>query len=137
MKAIGRRITALQYPYSKWPGITDRCCCTQRVRKAECTNQQCFRPWFRQNLPKSNRSTAEKMLENGGLITEYLSGTIPDRENFPQRNRIVAGIAEATIVVEASMKGGALITRRNSKFIYRDRCKTDYFFAKKRIYRII
>ena len=70
--------------------------------------------------PSQNRSTAEKMVENGGLITEYPSGTIPERENFPQRNRIVAGIADATIVVEASIKGGALITAEIANSYNRD-----------------
>ncbi len=70
--------------------------------------------------PSQNRAIAEKMLENGGLLTEYPSGTIPDRENFPQRNRIVAGIADATIVVEASVKGGALITAEIANSYNRD-----------------
>jgi DNA processing protein len=70
--------------------------------------------------PSQNRPTAEKMLENGGLLTEYPSGTIPDRENFPQRNRIVAGIADATIVIEASVKGGALITAEIANTYNRD-----------------
>jgi DNA processing protein len=70
--------------------------------------------------PSQNRSTAEKMLENGGLLSEYPSGTIPDRENFPQRNRIVAGIADATIVIEASLKGGALITAEIANSYNRD-----------------
>ena len=70
--------------------------------------------------PSQNRLTAEKMLENGGLLSEYPSGTIPDRENFPQRNRIVAGIADATIVVEASVKGGALITAEIANSYNRD-----------------
>ena len=70
--------------------------------------------------PGQNRSTADKMLENGGLLSEYPSGTIPDRENFPQRNRIVAGIADATIVVEASLKGGALITAEIANSYNRD-----------------
>jgi DNA processing protein len=70
--------------------------------------------------PSQNRSTAEKMLENGGLLTEYPSGTIPDRENFPQRNRIVAGIADATVVIEASVKGGALITAEIANSYNRD-----------------
>lgn|SRR6185437_8541879 len=70
--------------------------------------------------PSQNRSIAEKMLENGGLLSEYPSGTIPDRENFPQRNRIVAGIADATIVVEASLKGGALITAEIANSYNRD-----------------
>jgi len=70
--------------------------------------------------PAQNRSTADKMLENGGLLTEFPSGTIPDRENFPQRNRIVAGIADATIVIEASIKGGALITAEIANSYNRD-----------------
>jgi DNA processing protein len=70
--------------------------------------------------PSQNRLTAEKMLGNGGLLSEYPSGTIPDRENFPQRNRIVAGIADATIVVEASVKGGALITAEIANSYNRD-----------------
>nr|WP_237488136.1 DNA-processing protein DprA [Hufsiella ginkgonis] len=60
--------------------------------------------------PLQHRDLAERMLENGGLLTEFPSGTKPDRENFPKRNRIIAGMADATIVVEAGVKGGALIT---------------------------
>ncbi len=46
----------------------------------------------------------------GGLLTEYFSETIPDKANFPSRNRIVAGMSEATIVVETSQRGGSMIT---------------------------
>jgi len=60
--------------------------------------------------PHVNRTLAASMLENGGLVTDFLVGTRPDRENFPKRNRIIAGIADAVIVVEAAKKGGALIT---------------------------
>lgn len=70
--------------------------------------------------PGQNRSTAEKMLANGGLLSEYPSGTIPDRENFPQRNRIVAGMADATVVIEAGIKGGALITAEIANSYNRD-----------------
>jgi DNA processing protein len=70
--------------------------------------------------PSQNRSLAEKMLENGGLLTEYPSGTVPNRENFPQRNRIVAGMADATVVVEAGLKGGALITAEIANSYNRD-----------------
>jgi DNA processing protein len=70
--------------------------------------------------PAANRATAEKMQENGGILSEYPSNTIPDRENFPQRNRIVAGIADATVVVEASVKGGALITAEIANSYNRD-----------------
>ncbi|WP_207422692.1 DNA-processing protein DprA [Desertivirga brevis] len=60
--------------------------------------------------PAQHRSMAEKMVACGGILTEFLSETNPDRENFPKRNRIVAGMADATIIVEASVTGGALIT---------------------------
>jgi DNA processing protein len=70
--------------------------------------------------PYHNYSTAEKMQTNGGLLTEYPSGTMPDRENFPQRNRIVAGLADATVVIEASIKGGALITAEIANTYNRD-----------------
>jgi DNA processing protein len=75
---------------------------------------------FDRMYPAQNRSTAEKMQENGGVLTEYPSGTIPDRENFPQRNRIVAGMADATIVIEAGIKGGALITAEIANSYNRD-----------------
>lgn len=70
--------------------------------------------------PSQNKPTADKMLNNGGLLTDFPSGTVPDRENFPKRNRIVAGIADATIVVEASIKGGALITAEIANSYNRD-----------------
>lgn len=60
--------------------------------------------------PYVNKKLSEEMLENGGLVTEFMSNNEPDRENFPMRNRIIAGLADATIVVEAGLKGGALIT---------------------------
>jgi DNA processing protein len=50
------------------------------------------------------------MEQNGGFITEFWSNTNPDKENFVKRNRIVAGIAEATLVIESADKGGSLIT---------------------------
>jgi DNA processing protein len=60
--------------------------------------------------PAIHRNLAKEMLDNGGLITEYWSGTNPDKQNFPMRNRIVAGISDATIVVETDIKGGSMIT---------------------------
>ena len=70
--------------------------------------------------PHKNKKLAEKMLENGGLLTEFFSGTNPDRENFPKRNRIVAGMSDATVVVEATVKGGALITAKIANSYSRD-----------------
>lgn len=64
-----------------------------------------------QIYPTRHRQDAINMLNNGGgVLTEYLSGTIIDKLNFVQRNRIVAGMADATIVVESASKGGSLIT---------------------------
>lgn len=60
--------------------------------------------------PQAHSSVARKMVIHGGLITEHTSGADPDRENFPKRNRIIAGLCDAVIVVEAAKKGGALIT---------------------------
>ena len=60
--------------------------------------------------PADNRNLAKEMGKQGGLITEFLSNTNPDRENFPKRNRIVAGLADAVIVIESAARGGALIT---------------------------
>lgn len=60
--------------------------------------------------PYVHRKTAVDMLAAGGLLTEFPSGTNPDRYNFVSRNRIVAGMADATIVVESAIKGGSLIT---------------------------
>jgi DNA processing protein len=60
--------------------------------------------------PSAHKDTAKKMLEQGGLLTENNFGTKPDAHNFPARNRIIAGMSDALIVVEAAEKGGALIT---------------------------
>ena len=60
--------------------------------------------------PAENRKLSINMLEKGGILTEFISGTLPDRENFPQRNRIVAGMVDCLIVVESALRGGAMIT---------------------------
>ncbi|MDD4969128.1 MAG: DNA-processing protein DprA [Paludibacter sp.] len=60
--------------------------------------------------PELHRPTAIKMLQEGALVTEYLSMTNPDKQNFVQRNRIIAGLCDALVVVESGIKGGALIT---------------------------
>jgi len=70
--------------------------------------------------PALHRQTAVKMLENGGLLTEYLSGTTPEKVNFVRRNRIVAGMSDATIVVESAEHGGALITAELASSYNRD-----------------
>lgn len=70
--------------------------------------------------PSAHRKTAVEMLANGGLLTEFLPGTKPDRENFPMRNRIVAGMCDATIVIESGLKGGSLITAELANDYNRD-----------------
>jgi len=60
--------------------------------------------------PTRHRSIAEKMLEKGGLVSEYPVGTPADPRFFPARNRIIAALSDAVIIVEAAKKGGALIT---------------------------
>jgi DNA processing protein len=70
--------------------------------------------------PPVHRSIAEKMVANGGVLTDFMSGTEPDRENFPKRNRIIAGLCDALVVVEAAVKGGALITAEIANSYNRD-----------------
>lgn len=60
--------------------------------------------------PPHHRETAKQMLTQGGLLTEYMTETRSDKMNFVKRNRIVAGISDATILVESALKGGGLIT---------------------------
>ena len=63
--------------------------------------------------PTLHLQTARCMMDGvGGLLTEYVTGTNPDKGNFVRRNRIVAGITDATLVVESAEKGGSLITAR-------------------------
>lgn len=70
--------------------------------------------------PSLNKGLAEKVTNGGGLLTEFISKTIPDRENFPSRNRIIAGMSNAVIVVESGAKGGSLITAEIANSYYRD-----------------
>lgn len=62
--------------------------------------------------PPAHRETANRMTTQGGLLTEYFTHTNADKFNFLQRNRIVAGMSDATIVVESASHGGALVTAR-------------------------
>jgi len=60
--------------------------------------------------PGIHVSTAEALVKNGGLLTDFPSHELPERNNFIKRNRIIAGLSDATLVVESGIKGGALIT---------------------------
>ena len=70
--------------------------------------------------PSNHRQVATEMIGHGGLLTEYTTQTDPLPNNFRQRNRIVAGMSDATVVVESAYKGGALITARIAQDYGRD-----------------
>ncbi len=60
--------------------------------------------------PAQHATLAKEMLQQGGLLTEFTSNTKPDKHHFPARNRIVAGMCDAVIVIETGVKGGSMIT---------------------------
>ena len=71
--------------------------------------------------PASHSGLAKEMIKNkGGLLTEFFSGTLPEKHNFPLRNRIVAGLSDAVIVVETHVKGGSMITAKFGDSYNRD-----------------
>ncbi len=71
--------------------------------------------------PSAHRSVAAQMTaQGGGLVTEYMSQSEPERQNFVQRNRIIAGMSDAVVVVESAAKGGALITADYAQGYNRD-----------------
>lgn len=72
--------------------------------------------------PSAHRKLASRMLKNGGLLTEFPTGTNPESQNFPMRNRIIAGLADVTVVIEASQKSDALITAEIANTYNRDVC---------------
>lgn len=65
---------------------------------------------FKTTYPSVHRPVATAMLSKGALVTDFLSDDLPERNNFIKRNRIIAGLTDATLVVESGTKGGALIT---------------------------
>jgi len=73
-----------------------------------------------QIYPKTHKKFVAKMEQNGGFLTEFWSNSNPDKENFVRRNRIVAGMSEATIVIESAEKGGSLITANLANDYSRD-----------------
>jgi len=70
--------------------------------------------------PSHHENIAYQMHKQGGILTEFMSETNPDRENFPKRNRIVAGMCDALVVVETRVKGGSLITAEIANSYSRD-----------------
>jgi DNA processing protein len=71
--------------------------------------------------PSEHAALAKDMIKNGGgVLSEFFSGTKPDKHNFPLRNRIVAGISDATVLVETNIKGGSMITGNLANAYNRD-----------------
>ncbi|MDD5571143.1 MAG: DNA-processing protein DprA [Bacteroidales bacterium] len=70
--------------------------------------------------PSVHKPVAEKMIRNGGILTEFISKTKPDVPNFPKRNRIIAGMADAVLVMETKERGGSLITAEIANSYNRD-----------------
>ena len=70
--------------------------------------------------PSRHKDTANRMVGQGGLLTEFMTGTNADKINFVRRNRIVAGMSDACILVESAVKGGGLITASISRGYGRD-----------------
>ena len=73
-----------------------------------------------QIYPPSHRNIAVEMLDKGGLLTEFSIADGPEKEHFPMRNRIVAGLCDALIVVESGIKGGSIITTEYANTYNRD-----------------
>ena len=73
-----------------------------------------------QIYPKTHKKYVSKVEQNGGFMTEFWSSSNPDKENFVRRNRIVAGMSEATIVIESADRGGSLITANMANDYNRD-----------------
>ncbi|MFS4455265.1 DNA-processing protein DprA [Maribacter sp. 2304DJ31-5] len=80
----------------------------------------CLAHGLNQIYPKAHAKYQEDVLKNGGFFTEFWSTSNPDRENFLKRNRIIAGMSEATIVVESAEKGGSLVTADIAHGYHRD-----------------
>ncbi|HEY2726840.1 MAG TPA: DNA-processing protein DprA, partial [Parafilimonas sp.] len=70
--------------------------------------------------PHQHKTIAKDIVQQGGLLTEFRNGEKPDKHNFPKRNRIVAGMADATIVIETAIKGGSMITAELANNYNRD-----------------
>lgn len=70
----------------------------------------CLAHGLNQIYPKPHKRYVSRVEENGGFITDFWSTANPDRENFLKRNRIIAGLSQATIVIESAEKGGSLVT---------------------------
>lgn len=85
-------------------------CAQKTAVKHNLQNIGCLAHGLNQIYPKVHSKYVADVEKNGGFVTEFWSTSNPDRENFLKRNRIIAGMSEATIVVESAEKGGSLVT---------------------------
>lgn len=70
--------------------------------------------------PTAHVATSKRMIQRGGLLTQFTTKTKPDRENFPMRNKIVAGISDAVIIIESGIEGGSMITADFANHYHKD-----------------
>ncbi len=70
--------------------------------------------------PATNKNLVKRMFNNGGLLTEFPINTRPDRENFPMRNRIIAAMSDAVVIIESKRKGGSIITAEIANTYFKD-----------------
>ncbi|MEP7268182.1 MAG: DNA-processing protein DprA [Saprospiraceae bacterium] len=70
--------------------------------------------------PGAHVSTSKKMIQNGGLVTQFMTKSKPDRENFPMRNKVVAGMSDAILVIESGLEGGSMITAEYANMYNKD-----------------
>ncbi|HRW76031.1 MAG: DNA-protecting protein DprA [Lewinellaceae bacterium] len=75
---------------------------------------------FQTIYPAANRSLAKKMEGNSGLMTEYPFATLPDKDNFPMRNRVIAALSDALVVIESKERGGSMITAEFANRYHKD-----------------
>ena len=85
-------------------------CAQRNAVKHNLQTIGCLAHGLNQIYPKVHGKYTADIEKNGGFLTEFWSTSNPDRENFLKRNRIIAGMAEATIVIESAEKGGSLVT---------------------------
>ncbi len=85
-------------------------CVQQQAIKNGLQTIGCLAHGLNQLYPKVHQKYVPAILEHGGFFTEFWSTSKPERENFLKRNRIIAGLSQATIVVESAEKGGSLVT---------------------------
>lgn len=88
-------------------------CAHRTAIQCGLTGVVCLAHGLNHLYPQDHRATAEKVLHCGGAwLSEYLPETPAERENFPKRNRLIAGMADAVLVIESGLKGGSMITAR-------------------------